>query len=66
MHTLQTDVFDRNINGNRGVKFLECDYLFLQRCVKLTLSTYYIIYWVEFIHDLISSWSFKLKYNFNN
>ena len=28
--------FDRNINGNRDVKFLECDYLLVQRCVKLT------------------------------
>ena len=30
--------FDRNINGNRNVKFLECDYLLVQRCVRLTLS----------------------------
>ena len=30
--------FDRNINGNRNVKILECDYLSVQRCVKLTLS----------------------------
>ena len=30
--------FDRNINGNRDVKFLECDYLLVQRCVKLTLA----------------------------
>ena len=29
--------FDRNINGNRDVKNLECDYLSVQRCVKLTL-----------------------------
>ena len=29
--------FDRNINGNKDVKFLECDYLLVQRCVKLTL-----------------------------
>jgi len=29
--------FGRNINGNRDVKFLECDYLLVQRCVKLTL-----------------------------
>ena len=29
--------FDRNINGNRDVKFLGCDYLLVQRCVKLTL-----------------------------
>ena len=30
--------FDRNINGNRDVEFLEWDYLLLQRCVKLTLD----------------------------
>ena len=29
--------FDRNIYGNRDVKILECDYLSVQRCVKLTL-----------------------------
>ena len=33
MHTC----FNRNINGGRDVKFLECDYLLLHRCVKLTL-----------------------------
>ena len=32
--------FDRKINGNRDVKFLECDYLLLQRCMKLTLSVF--------------------------
>ena len=31
--------FDRNINGNRDVKILECDYLSVQRFVKLTLSS---------------------------
>ena len=30
--------FDRNINENRDVKFLECDYLLVQRSMKLTLS----------------------------
>ena len=30
--------FDRNINGNRDVKFLGCDYLLVQRCVKHTLA----------------------------
>ena len=30
--------FDKNINENRDVKFLECDYLLVQRCVKLTLA----------------------------
>ena len=29
--------FDRNINGNRDVKFFECDYLLVQRCAKPTL-----------------------------
>ena len=29
--------FDRNINGNGDVKFLECDYFLVQRSVKLTL-----------------------------
>ena len=29
--------FDRNISGNRNVKFLECNYLLVQQCVKLTL-----------------------------
>ena len=29
--------FDRNVNGNRDVKSLECDYLLVQQCVKLTL-----------------------------
>ena len=28
---------DRNINENRDVKFLECDYLLMQQCVKLSL-----------------------------
>ena len=31
--------FDRNINGNKNVKFLECDYLLVQRCVKVTLES---------------------------
>ena len=30
--------FDRNITGNRDVKFLECDYLLVQWSVKLTLD----------------------------
>ena len=30
--------FDRNINANRDVKFLECDYLLVQQCMKLTLD----------------------------
>ena len=29
--------FDRNINGNRDVNYLECDYLLVQRSMKLTL-----------------------------
>ena len=32
--------FDRNINGNRDVKFFECDYLLVQRCVNIFLSAY--------------------------
>ena len=34
--------FDRNVNGNRHVKFLECDYLLVQWCVKLTV----VIIWM--------------------
>ena len=30
--------FDKNINENRDVKCLECDYLLVQWCVKLTLD----------------------------
>ena len=30
--------FDRNMNGNMDVKLLECDYLLVQGCVKLTLG----------------------------
>ena len=26
--------FDKNIKGNRDVKFLECDYSLVQRCIK--------------------------------
>ena len=29
--------FDKNINGNMDVKYLECGYLLVQRCVELTL-----------------------------
>ena len=32
--------FDRNINGNKDVKFLECDHLLVQRRVKLTLMDF--------------------------
>ena len=32
--------FGRKINGNRNVKFLECDYLLVQRCVKLSLVVF--------------------------
>ena len=32
--------FDKNINGNRDVKSLRCDYLLVQRCVNLTLVTH--------------------------
>ena len=30
--------FDRNINEDRDVKFLECDYLLVQQSMKLTLE----------------------------
>ena len=30
--------FDRNINGDMDVKFLECDYMLVQQWVKLTLG----------------------------
>ena len=29
--------FERNVNGNRDVKILECNYLLVQRGVKLAL-----------------------------
>ena len=32
--------FNKNINGNRDVKFLECDFLLVQWCVKRTLGAY--------------------------
>ena len=35
--------FDRNINGYRDVKFLECDYLLVQQCMKLTLEIEWFI-----------------------
>ena len=40
--------FDRNINGNRNVEFLECHYLLVQRSVKLTLIRRDIFFkWAE-------------------
>ena len=44
--------FNRNINRNRAVKVLECDYLLVQCWVKLTLraycpNTYIYILWVK-------------------
>ena len=46
--------FDRNINGNRDVKFLDCEYLLVQLSMKLTLAkSVYIVYpWLE---DLTTS-----------
>ena len=41
--------FVRNINGNRDVRFLECDYLLVQRCMKLTLEEGE----TEFLHHII-------------
>ena len=40
--------FDRNINGNRDVKFLECDYLLLQRCMKLTLVASSLLHNIDY------------------
>ena len=37
-HAYKQMCFDRNINENRSVKFLESDYLLVQWCVKLTLK----------------------------
>ena len=37
--------FDRNINGNRDVKILECYNLSVQRCVKLTLLVNCSLWW---------------------
>ena len=37
-NTYKLMCFDININGNRDVKFLECDYLLVQWCMKLTLA----------------------------
>ena len=53
--------FVRNINGNRDVKFLECDYLLVQQCVKLTSSKVLV-----HIFDTMSGFSYELsnkKYN---
>ena len=36
--------FDRNINVNRNVKFLGCNYFLLQWCVKLTLESVVFFY----------------------
>ena len=42
--------FDRNIIGNKDAKFLDCDYLLVQRSVKLTLGCY-IIDWPQGMHE---------------
>ena len=34
--------FHRNIIGNKDARFLDCDYLLVQRSVKLTLGCYII------------------------
>ena len=36
--------FDRDFNGIGDVKFLKCDYLLLQRWLKLTLAYVTVIY----------------------
>ena len=38
LHAYKLMCFDRNMNGNRDDKFLECDYLLVQQCMKLTLA----------------------------
>ena len=48
--------FDRNIDGNRDVKFLGCDYLLVQQCVKLTLA-------IKMLHTLVNI-TFKMKTEF--
>ena len=48
--------FVRNINGNRDVKFLECDYLLVQQCVKLTSSKVLV-----HIFDTMSGFSYELS-----
>ena len=54
--------FERNINGNRDVNFLECDCLLVQRCVKLTLARdAEACYWVGFlilVRATCTSWAF--------
>ena len=49
--------FDRNINGNRDVKFLECDKWSLHWYENLTLVNFFCevfgwIFWVNFIGEL--------------
>ena len=41
-HAYKLTYFDRNFNGNRDVKFLECDWLLVQQCVKITLVIWLI------------------------
>ena len=63
----------RNINGNRDIKFLECDYLLLQWCVKLTLVKVLIMsrlkcyqiffYFILFASEKASKLAIKIKQN---
>ena len=50
--------FDRNINGNRDVKFLECAYLLVQQCVKLTLvnEPYKVPNFCSLVMESVSGW----------
>ena len=42
--------FDRNINGNSDVKFLECDYLLVQQCLKFTLEHFFsLTNWTKYV-----------------
>ena len=56
---MQTNLcFDRNINGNMNVKFLEFDYLLVQRSVKLTLL--YLLNYFQELSRLFNTALFKL------
>ena len=53
--------FDRNINENRDVKILECDYLSVQRCVKFTLGMPSVCMWGLLKFNFSYSCSIELK-----
>ena len=51
--------FDRNINENRDVKLLGCDYLLVERCVKLTLAIFVSL---SLVRENLRGLSENLKY----